>query len=383
MGDSRTLCFFIAFYQDGGAERVLFSIARELLQQGMNVDIVVCRETDALHTAIPSGAKLHLLHCHPSLSGPKLAEYARAEQPSAIYSTLIWPNVVNVITKMCYKLPYKAILREANCLPQHFAFRSWPNRLLSKWLVKRFYPKADKVICVSQEACSHLQNFLGPRAKNLINIPNPINFEQIEQLKKASCNHPWFNTKHGPVIVAAGRLKPQKGFDLLIKAITKLPPNIRLIILGEGTERASLQSLITQLKLNGRIELAGYQSNPYPYFYQADLYVLSSLHEGMPNALLDAMTCGTTIVSTNCPAGPTELLQEGKFGALVPAGDSEALADSIAQALQSPPTPDNRFDYLQQFAITTIAQTYLDAGENNVPPAPQLNASTHAATHAQ
>ena len=150
--------------------------------------------------------------------------------------------------------------------------------------------------------------------------------------------HEWFLRKDGPVLVAAGRLATWKGFADLIRAMKELPiqRRARLMILGDGPLRSELQGLIIELGLQEVVSLLGYVENPLKYFVHADVFVLSSHVEGLPNVLVEAMMCGCTPVSTDCPTGPREVLQGGKYGYLVPVRDPVALAAGIEMALDNP-----------------------------------------------
>jgi glycosyltransferase involved in cell wall biosynthesis len=143
-------------------------------------------------------------------------------------------------------------------------------------------------------------------------------------------------------IVAAGRLHPQKGFGYLLQAIQELAKNrgrsqIHLRILGVGNLERNLSSYINEHALQRHVTLAGFRSNPLPYYCQADLFCLSSVYEGMPNALVEAMLCRTPVLATDCPSGPAEILVDGQFGRLIPPADSQALADAIEDALTNLP----------------------------------------------
>jgi glycosyltransferase involved in cell wall biosynthesis len=156
-------------------------------------------------------------------------------------------------------------------------------------------------------------------------------------------DHPWFAPGGGPLAVAAGSLQPWKGFADAIEAIALLRDRgvaIRLAILGEGPLRGELEALIAGRGLADRVLLVGHVDNPLAYFSKADIFVLSSLVEGLPNVLVEAMMCGCTPVSTDCPTGPREVLQDGRFGYLVPMRDPAALADGIEKAIRAPTDPE-------------------------------------------
>jgi glycosyltransferase involved in cell wall biosynthesis len=164
------------------------------------------------------------------------------------------------------------------------------------------------------------------------------------------------------VILAAGRLAPQKDYPTLIRAFAALSAgrDLRLIILGEGPERTALESLIQQLGLADRVSLPGFRDNPFAYMSRARLFVLSSAWEGLPGVLIQAMACGTPVVSTDCPSGPREVLADGRYGPLVPVGAVEALAVAMALTLEQPPEPERLKARAADYGLEPVTRRYLE-----------------------
>jgi glycosyltransferase involved in cell wall biosynthesis len=188
------------------------------------------------------------------------------------------------------------------------------------------------------------------------------------QLMEQTVDHPWLNSSKYFTLLAVGRLSKQKDYTTLIKAIAILKKNIplKLIILGEGPERNSLQTLIDDEKLSDRIELHGFSENPFAFMVQADLFVLSSILEGLPMVLFEALACGCRVVSTDCPYGPTEILKNGKYGKLVPIHNPEKLADAIIESYKTnKPNTSAAKDYAQSFTIKKATLAYLKLIETN------------------
>jgi glycosyltransferase involved in cell wall biosynthesis len=169
-------------------------------------------------------------------------------------------------------------------------------------------------------------------------------------------DHPWFNDHDMPTLVAAGQLGPWKGFTDLIAAVhivmQKQP--VRLVIFGEGAQRDTLQAQIDALGMQDSIRLEGHVTNPLKYFARADVFVLSSHFEGMPNVLIEAMMAGCTPVATDCPTGPREILESGRYGYLVPVKDPIALAAGIENALSKPIDPRVLEEALKPFQEDTV-----------------------------
>ncbi|MFC1825838.1 glycosyltransferase, partial [Thermodesulfobacteriota bacterium] len=172
-------------------------------------------------------------------------------------------------------------------------------------------------------------------ASKIIPIYNPIEVERVTQRSHEKIEHLWYDEKV-PIIISIGRLTPQKGFSHLIKALAivkKSGISCRLVILGEGKENSNLRKLAKKLRINDSVAFLGFQRNPYKYLRYATIFVLSSLYEGFPNVLLEALALGVPSVATRCPTGPTEIITDGVDGILVPSADHIALADAIKQLL--------------------------------------------------
>jgi glycosyltransferase involved in cell wall biosynthesis len=243
-----------------------------------------------------------------------------------------------------------------------------PSRV-GRWLprlARVFYPRAQAVIAVSQGVADDLEGLIGAGRARVLVIPNPVVTPDLTTLAAAAADHPWF--KPGlivgapPVVLAAGRLSPQKDFQTLIRAFALLvrDRDLRLLILGEGPERAALEFLVRDLGLTGRVALPGFRANPFALMARARLFVLSSAWEGLPGVLIQAMACGTPVVSTDCPSGPREVLADGRYGPLVPVGDPQALAHAIGETLDQPIAADLLRARADDFALAPVTRRYLE-----------------------
>jgi glycosyltransferase involved in cell wall biosynthesis len=215
-------------------------------------------------------------------------------------------------------------------------------RFAKRLLLKRAYQTADQVVAVSEGIRkAAVYYYVLPPAKAMT-LHNFFDIERIDALAaqplpatETRREGEWFE------IVASGRLHPQKGFIYLLEAIAELihhriRKQVQLRILGTGPLESALRDCVARLKLAGHVTLAGYVANPLPYYKQADLFCLSSLYEGMPNALVEAMLCQVPVLATDCPSGPGEILAGGRYGRLVPPANSKALADAIDDAVLNP-----------------------------------------------
>jgi len=204
-----------------------------------------------------------------------------------------------------------------------------------------------------------LQRRVGLPAAKTVTIHNPVEIERIQKDMTAPVDHPWIKDHAAPVILAAGRLTEQKDYPTLLRAFAQLRAQrpARLIILGQGEEKARLTALAIALGLAPDTDLVGFQDNPFAWMSRCDLYVLSSAWEGFGNVLVEAMVCGARVVSTDCPSGPNEILENGRWGRLVPVGDAGALAQAMAEALDDANPPDAR-DRVTAFRSEALIDQY-------------------------
>jgi glycosyltransferase involved in cell wall biosynthesis len=229
-------------------------------------------------------------------------------------------------------------------------------------LAKMLYPKAHAVIAVSQGVSRELQETMNIPGNKIHVIFNPVVSAHLKVKSQAAVDEPWFEPGSSPLILGVGRLDPEKDFATLIRAFARVrqKTTARLLILGEGPEREFLERLAHDLGISSEISMPGFVNNPLPYMSKASTLALTSWFEGLPNVLIEALACGTPVVATDCPTGPREILENGKYGRLVPVGDSEALADALIATIAAPPPPALMEEAAARFAVDTIAQHYLD-----------------------
>jgi glycosyltransferase involved in cell wall biosynthesis len=213
---------------------------------------------------------------------------------------------------------------------------------------------------VSEAAASDVRRFPGVPADRIVSIPNGIDVAAVVARSAGPSPHPWFGDGRGPVVVALGRLVPQKDYPTLLAAFTRVRASLpaRLVIVGEGPLRRRLEALVSRLGLAGAVAFAGHADNPFPYLAAADLQVLASRSEGMPSALIEGLACGCPIVATDSPGGSAEILDHGRFGALVPVGDAPALASAIIRALGEARTPDRLRARAATFDLAHVMDRY-------------------------
>ena len=224
--------------------------------------------------------------------------------------------------------------------------------------ISRYYPRCDGVICVSQGAAADMAKLSGIPQDRLHVIYNPMATDELQTLKQAPAEHPWFDDTT-PVILGAGRLETAKNFPLLIDAFERVRQHrpARLAIAGDGSQRGTLLQRIEQSPCARDITLLGHQENPFRFMARAAVFVSSSDYEGLSNVLIEALACHTPTVATDCPFGPREILEAGKWGKLVPTQDPVRLATAIEQQLDNPIKPTEAA--IDRFRDYTVARQYM------------------------
>lgn len=303
-----------------------------------------------------------------------ICKYLLNEKPDIIFSAEDHLNVIILIAAILTKSPVK-ISGSSRVTP----FDTYSNNVFSKrWLLKKIaskvMPRANSLTCVSKEMVTQYNEvFNNPPHKCIYNI---IVDSESQKRMLEPLNHPWIKNKKIPLLVAAGKLAPWKGFEDLIYAFKELDHklDLRLMILGDGPLREELTNLINKLNLQKKILLVGYVNNPLKYFSNADIFVLSSHVEGLPNVLVEAMMCGCTPVSTDCPTGPKEVLCDEKYGYLAKTKDPISLANKIQEAINSPIPKSILNEGIKDFhesAVISMHFSSLGISSNNTKP--QLN----------
>ena len=316
----------------------MLDVARGLSNREFEVDLVTIRGEGPLSDQVPPHVHLVDLRARRALvSLPPLLRYLRHSRPDVLISTGTPMNVVALIAKMCSPWSMPLIVREASTLSSAIdASRGWERAVLKAytWLL----PSANVVVANSGGSAVDLERKV-PRLRSPVAvIHNPVVWDDHLDRAAQPVDHPWLNNREAPVVLAAGRLVAGKDFGTLLRAVSQLAQkrDVRLIVIGEGPERVALNLLAKKLGIESIVDFPGFQSNPLAFMARARVFVLASRYEGSPNVLIQAMGTGTPVVSTDCPNGPREILEDGRWGKLVPVGDWTALARAIGQALDTP-----------------------------------------------
>jgi glycosyltransferase involved in cell wall biosynthesis len=335
------LALFLPSLVGGGAERVMVNLANSMAAKGVKVDLVVANAEGAYKNQVAQNVNIVDFRSERSLASfPKLIGYLRREKPKALISALEHTNVLSIWAKRLAFVPTKNIITEhiSSSLISYAAGYT-PSKLRATLYAMRFtYPLAEKIVTVSQGVADDLVQTIGIDKRKLEVIYNPVLNDAMFQKAEQAIDHPWFQPGEPPVILGVGRLEPQKDFANLLRAFAMLRKKqmARLVILGEGNLRPQLEALIKELGIEDDVQLPGFNSNPYAFMKRASVFVLSSVLEGLPTVLIEAVALGTPVVSTDCKSGPKEILGGSGYGTLVPTQNPEALAVAIEKTLNSP-----------------------------------------------
>jgi glycosyltransferase involved in cell wall biosynthesis len=338
------LSIFVPTLLGGGTERVASVLANGFARRGHAVDLLLARgEGPYLADISPDVRIVDFNKSGVAACLPQLTRYLRRERPQAVLSMLSHASVIALLANRLAGGPSRVVAAERSSFAECQRHYRAPRDRLMRMMMRVTYPWASKVIVVSDAMIDELQRGIGIERARILSIPNPVVPDDIDARARAPFDCDLFGQGR-PVIVAAGRLEFEKDFDVLIRAVGLLRArrDVALVILGEGSERPRLERLVAELGLSDHVRLPGFVGNPFPFMRAAAIFVLSSRFEGMPGVLVQAMACGTPVVSTDCRTGPREVLEGGKWGTLVPVGDAAALAAGIAESLDRDKRPDVR-----------------------------------------
>ena len=378
----------------GGAERSVINLAGGLVRRGHAVDIVLSRRV--IDYPIPEGVRVFVpcrerppssttrdLRILPEanrfltksaawfratralhgdllcLPGPRslqralaIATYIRQETPDCILPNLREATFNSFLA--CGLLPrHPPLIPVVRSSVRYRGFRG-------KRRDRHMLTVASRFVAVSHGVADSLATNLRIPEDSISTIYNAVITSDLPARMAAIPAHPWLTDATVPLIVAAGRLADQKDYPTLLRAFARVTAlrKCRLIILGEGKLRKDLERLGKELGIHDRVSLPGWVDNPFVFMARASLFVLSSKYEGLPGSLVQALACGSPCVSTDCPAGPREILQGGTLGPLVPVGDEVALADAMEQVLSHPPDREALRRRGADFSVEKAAASY-------------------------
>lgn len=394
------ISLFIHGLSAGGVQRSMMNLATEFLHRGHHVDLVVGTAKGAAVAMIPPALRLVPLKKRSRLSYlplvwraepdarelllkpallplvpqkalfylPALTEYLAERQPDLLVSADTYCNLVAIWARRLAATATMVVASEHNTLSVQLQRperrRTWRWRHAPA-LIGHVYPHADAIVAVSNGVGDDLARTCGLPRERISTIYNPVHFgAELGRLAEAPLEEGLLPQDDTPILLGVGRLVGPKDFATLIRAfaLVRAQRPTRLVILGEEQkrgERARLLGLAHSLGVGDHVHLLGHVANPYQFFSRASVFVLSSYREGLGNVVIEALACGCPVVSTDCPHGPAEILDGGKYGRLVRVGDAAAMAAAVIATLDAPPHPEFLRARGAAFSADRAASAYL------------------------
>lgn len=329
MDVKKKILFIVPSLSGGGSERIISIIFNFLNRKKFEPILVLLKNEGPYLEDIPKDIQIiDLQATQARYAIIKIIRTIKQVKPDIVFSTLGYLNILIAMIKPFLSKDIIFIARESNTVSVQNKQEKYP--VLFDLLYKVFYNNFDKIISQSDYMKKDLIDNYNIMKDKIEVIYNPVNITKIETLANENMTNFYKNDKFN--LLTVGRLDYQKGYDLLIEAMRKLDKKFYLTILGQGEDAAKLEQLAKSFDIEDNITFAGFQSNPYIYMIHADLFILSSRYEGLPNVVLEANACGTPVVAFNCPGGIGEIIENGVNGFLCECENIDELAEKINKA---------------------------------------------------
>ena len=362
-----SICFFVRAFEGGGAQRDAILLANGIAAAGRAASIVTLHDAGPLRALVDPrvpvvdlgrGGKLRM-----ALALPRLRAFMAASGPEVFVASEAGGNALATLAAgLLGRRRPKLVLREVASPLQAKANDPYLQNRIGYRLAPLIYPRADLVVALTEGARRDLiDHFRVPATKAARLGTNAVLTDAMRDTLSRAVRRP-----ETGLVVAVGRLSPEKDFVTLIDAVALLAlrRDLRLVIAGEGPQRAQLEARIAEKGLEKVVELAGFQADPLPLLLRASLFVSSSRYEGFGNAIIEALACGVPVVATDAPHGPREILSDGKWGVLVPVGDAAALAAAVDVALNEPRDGEAGKTRAADYTAAAAAGAFLSLLEN-------------------
>jgi glycosyltransferase involved in cell wall biosynthesis len=370
----RHLALLVSGFSTGGVPRVLSTLAGGLADRGHRVDLVAAHGQGPTRELAPENVRVVDLDEWKVLPLPSfrkssfravasslgLARYLRAERPEVLLAGGNYTNFAAVVGRALALSKTRVVLSHHSDLT--LETRKKP---FVRWTVRNVYPHCERIVSVSEGVGAELVRSGGVPAELVTTIYNPVVSAEIRSRACDQVDHPWLQPGQPPVVLGVGRLHTQKNFPMLLRAFARVREQreARLLILGVGKHaghRRGLLELGAELGIERDLDLPGFVKNPFSIMARASVFALSSAWEGLPTALIEAMACGCPVVSTDCPSGPAEILDHGKYGPLVPVDDDRAMAGALLEILDTPPEESVLRARAELFSVAAAVEQYSD-----------------------
>lgn len=360
------LAFFLPNLEGGGAERAIVALANEISNLNVTVELVLANAVGPYLAEVSPQVRIVDLSAKGRVDATmRLMRYLMHNRPQVVMSCLDVPNVQLIIAAKLARFTGVAVIGQRATIAPVYAHLGWVRRMVYGFAMRTTYPRANFVICNSHAAAAEVRAISSSmRDDKIITIHNSVDAERIDRLASEPLRDKWFQQIQRPMILSVGSLTYLKDRATLVRAfaLVKAQRNVCLAIVGadyEPAERDKIERLIAELGLTEHVYLAGFDSNPYKWMRQATVLVSSSITEGCPNQVLEALALGVPVVATDCPGDTAELLSHGQWGRLVPVGDPKRMAEAILATIDDPNPPDGR-TRAADFSPSKVTSTYLN-----------------------
>ena len=347
----------------GGIQRVFLNLASGFLEHGLAVDLVQATPGGGLQDQVPAGVRVVDLNASRALTSVlPLVRYLRRERPDAVISGAIQTNIAAVWARRLAGVPIRLVLTEHNTISAIAKDAPMFRTRITPIFMRHFYTWADALVAVSEGVAKDLASIMHVQRDAVRVIYNPVIGREFWLRSDEPLDDEKFASDSRQTILAVGRLHFQKDYPTLLSAFATVRKgtNARLVVLGDGEERERLAAMARRLEIESSVEFLGNVANPLPYMKHSTVLALSSVMEGLPTVLIEALAVGLPIVATDCPSGPREILCDGAYGTLVPVGECSALANVLLDLLSKPRPRSVPPQALQRFAHDTAISNYLD-----------------------
>ncbi|MGE5155721.1 MAG: glycosyltransferase [Bdellovibrio bacteriovorus] len=361
MRRSRPLAVYCGPFDGGSTAKIAARLANAFAERGYPTDLLVTASRGPIPEPTVPGVRVVDMGAMAALVRiPAMALYLRRRHPVAVLTHRIREDLFTLKAARLVAPTTPVFVTVHGPLGVKLDHVPGAKGQRRRAEILRWYPRNRGIVAISEETAADVRGLLGPGAPVTV-IPNPIVTPQMLQAAEAPLDHPWFCPGSPPVLVFAGRLEREKDLPTLLRAFAILRQGVdcRLLIIGDGKLRPQVESELNALDLCDSVELPGWAANPYPFLKRAALVVLSSVWDALPTVLIEALALGRPVVSTDCGAGPREILDGGRYGPLVPPRDPEALAAALARTLADPLPRETLIQGGRRYEVGRNADLYL------------------------